>query len=77
VSKPSRRLEDRIQELCAQAISETDPVALDSIMIALRSTVHQYVEQLRKRAAAAMSGVPGSTVERRKKTEEGEPDAES
>jgi hypothetical protein len=63
----SRRLEDRIRELCALAIYETEPDALNEILQDLRKAVHQYVEQLRKRAASALVGVPGSTEDRREK----------
>jgi hypothetical protein len=64
----SRRLEDRIRELSALAISETEPDALSEIHRDLRTAVHQYLEQLRKRAASALVGVPSSTENRREKS---------
>jgi uncharacterized coiled-coil protein SlyX len=64
----SRRLEDRIRELCALAISETEIDASNEILRDLQSSVRQYTEQLRKRAASALAGVPGSTVDRREKS---------
>jgi hypothetical protein len=42
----------------------------DRIHEELRRMVHQYVELIRKRAAAALSGVPDSTMDRREKAEE-------
>jgi hypothetical protein len=70
VSGFSRRLEDRIRELCARAISETEPDESDRIHDELRRAVHQYVERIRNRAAAALSAVPDSTLDRREKVEE-------
>jgi hypothetical protein len=54
--------------LCSKAILETDPVDLNPILLDLKSAVHEYMKQLRKRAAAAMIGVPSSTEDRREKT---------
>lgn len=70
VSDYSRRLEDRIRELCSLAISETEPDESDRIHDELRRAVHQYVERIRNRAAAALSAVPDSTLDRREKVEE-------
>ena len=64
----ARRLEDRIRELCALSISETELDALNEILQNLQSAVHQYTEQLRMRAASALVGVPGSTADRREKS---------
>jgi hypothetical protein len=64
----SRRLEDRIRELCTLAVYEAEPDALNEILSDLRSGVHRYVEQIRKRAASALVGVPGSTEDRREKS---------
>jgi hypothetical protein len=46
---PSRRLEDRIRELCAQAIAP-DTTNFTDTLAELRSVLHEHVEQLRKLA---------------------------
>jgi flagellar biosynthesis chaperone FliJ len=46
---PSRRLEDRIRDLCAQAIAPNTTNFTDTLA-ELRSALHQHVEQLRKLA---------------------------
>jgi hypothetical protein len=46
----SRRLEDRIRELCAKAVVTTEPDELRSILDRLTSDLHVHVERLRKQA---------------------------
>jgi hypothetical protein len=47
----SRRLEDRIRKLCAQAKTTTDPDELSIILDQLRTALHDHVERLRSQAA--------------------------
>jgi hypothetical protein len=47
----SRRLEDRIRELCAQAVVTTDLSELDVILKQLRPALREHIELLRKLAA--------------------------
>ena len=47
----SRRLEDRIRDLCAQALVVDEPAQLNSILEQLSIALHEQVERLRKRAA--------------------------
>jgi len=46
----SRRLEDRIRELCAKAVVTTEPDELRAILDQLTADLHVHVERLRKRA---------------------------
>ncbi|MCU1300511.1 MAG: hypothetical protein JWQ87_795 [Candidatus Sulfotelmatobacter sp.] len=46
----SRRLEDRIRELCAKAVVTTEPAELSSVLEQLTAALHAQVERLRKRA---------------------------
>jgi hypothetical protein len=54
MSLRSRRLDDRIRELCAKVIASTDPAELEVILPELRSAIHQAVERLRIRSAAIL-----------------------
>jgi hypothetical protein len=47
----SRRLEDRIRELCARAVVTTDLDELDTILTQLRPALREHIELLRKLAA--------------------------
>jgi hypothetical protein len=47
----SRRLEDRIRELCARAVVTTDLNELDAILKQLRPALREHIELLRKLAA--------------------------
>jgi len=46
----SRRLEDRIRELCAKAVITTEPTELSAVLEQLTNALHAQVERLRKRA---------------------------
>lgn len=48
----SRRLEDRIRTLCAQAVVTTDLAELSEILEQLASALHDHIDRLRKLAAA-------------------------
>jgi hypothetical protein len=45
----SRRLEDRIRELCAKAVVTEEPAELNELMAQLTSALHEQVDQIRKR----------------------------
>lgn len=46
----SRRLEDRIRDLCAKAIVTTEPAELSAVLEELTNALHLQVERLRKQA---------------------------
>jgi hypothetical protein len=48
----SRRLEDRIRTLCAQAVDTTDLSDLSVILEELSAALHDHIERLRKLAAS-------------------------
>ena len=60
---PSRRLEDRIRELCAKALN-TQAAELDQVLIELRAGLREHNERFRRLAARRLSGDP-SGKERR------------
>jgi hypothetical protein len=47
----SRRLEDRIRDLCAKAVVTTDPEELNEILQQLSSALHDQVERIRNRVS--------------------------
>jgi len=49
-SVPSRRLDDRIRELCSKALTAPDS-ELDAILSSLQSALHDHNARLRKLAA--------------------------
>lgn len=59
---PSRRLEDRIRELCAAVVSADDQ-EMPRIISRLNAALHEHNERLRKWAAARL---PGPTVFQRR-----------
>lgn len=44
----SRRLEDRIRELCAKAVVTKDPAEVNVILEQLSGALHEQVERIRK-----------------------------
>jgi hypothetical protein len=52
----SRRLDDRIRELCTDAVAAKDYPNAKSILSELQSAVHQYTLRLRAKAAALLTG---------------------
>lgn len=46
-----RRMEDKIRQLCRQAISEQDPDEFRKIIVELRAALHAHIETLRRRLA--------------------------
>jgi hypothetical protein len=47
----SRRLEDRIRELCALAVAATEASHLTSVLDQLSTALHQQVDRLRMQAS--------------------------
>jgi len=47
----SRRLEDRIRDLCAKAVVTTDPAELNVILEQLSAALHDQVERIRTRVS--------------------------
>lgn len=62
---PLRRLEDRIRELCAQAIAAGDSADLDTIVAQLRAALHEHTRRLRVMAARLVSPPESPPLERR------------
>jgi hypothetical protein len=63
---PARRLNDRIRELCAEAVATKSSHEVKSILAELQSAIRQYTQRLRNRAAAVLSGCLDLPPERRK-----------
>jgi hypothetical protein len=53
---PYRRLEDRIRELCAKALTAQD-AEMESIFVALQSALHEHAKRLRRLAATNLTSV--------------------
>jgi hypothetical protein len=56
VSMPTRRLDDRIREMCARVVALKDGDAVDPVLPELRAALHQSIERLRIRAVAVLGG---------------------
>jgi hypothetical protein len=63
---PTRRLDDRIRELCMKAVSTKEPAELTPILADLLSAIHKRVKRLRIMAIAAFAGKPDFPRDRRK-----------
>jgi hypothetical protein len=46
----SRRLEDRIRELCALALASTESTHMSGVLEQLSTAMHEQVERLRRQA---------------------------
>jgi hypothetical protein len=66
MSQHSRRLDDRIRELCARVIASENSDELNLILPELRTAIHEATERLRLRAAATLMGNSKPPKERRK-----------
>jgi hypothetical protein len=66
MSVPARRLDDRIRELCSEAVAIDNSQEAAPILAELRSSLYQYTDRLRGRAAAILSGGSDFPIERRK-----------
>ena len=62
----ARRLEDRIRELCADAVAATSSHKARPILAELQSSIRQYTHRLRARAAALLAPRVEFPMERRK-----------
>jgi hypothetical protein len=60
----SRRLDDRIRELSAKAVTAEDP-DLDSTFTRLQSSLQEHTKRLRKMAAEQFAGAAKKRKERR------------
>jgi hypothetical protein len=54
----SRRLEDRISELCARAVATPDPAEFDSVIQQLRKALREHAKRLRQLAAIKLRQLP-------------------
>lgn len=63
---PARRVEDRIRELCAEAVAAKSSHKAQLILAELRLAIRQYTQRLRNRAAAVFIGCSDLPPERRK-----------
>lgn len=66
MSVPARRLDDRIRELCSEAVATDNSQAAAPILAELRSSLCEYTLRLRGRAAAILIGGSDFPIERRK-----------
>jgi hypothetical protein len=62
----TRRLDDRIRELCSDAVAAKDSPHVKSILSELQSAIHQYTSRFRARASAILKGRSDLPPERRK-----------
>ena len=61
---PSRRLEDRIRQLCARAVTAQGS-ELDRTLVDLQSALHEHIERLRRMTATKLVGDGGERKQRR------------
>jgi hypothetical protein len=66
MSKQSRRLDDRIRQLCAKVAASKDSDELTVILPELKSAIHDAIERLRLRAVTMLSGGRDFPNDRRK-----------
>lgn len=66
MSLRSRRLDDRIRELCAKVVASRDEKELQVILPELKSAIHQSIGRVRMQAVAVLSGRSDLPNERRK-----------
>jgi hypothetical protein len=66
MSERTRRLEDRIRELCSRVVASEDSEELNAILPELREALHWAIERLRTRAASILTGQADVPDERRK-----------
>ncbi len=62
----ARRADDRIRELCAEAVDAQNSHKAKLILAELQEAIHQYTQRLRTRAAAFLSGCSDLPPDRRK-----------
>ena len=62
----ARRLDDRIRQLCVEAITAKSSHKVQPILAELQSAIHQYTQRLRDRAATLFTNCSALPPERRK-----------
>lgn len=65
MSVRARRLDDRIRELCAEAVVAKSSQNARLILAELQSAIHQYTQRLRSRAAVILTGCSDFPLDRR------------
>jgi hypothetical protein len=66
MSSHSRRLEDRIRDLCARVVSAKDPEELNLVLPQLKTAIHQAIERVRTKAVAVLGSSRALPKDRRK-----------
>jgi hypothetical protein len=66
MSQRSRRLDDRIRDLCAKVIASKGSDELHQILPELRDSIHEATERIRMRAVAILTRSSLVHKERRK-----------
>ena len=66
VPMPSRRLDDRIRNLCAKLVGSSECHDENQILSELKVSLHESIERLRGRAAAGLNGRRDFPEDRRK-----------
>ena len=56
MSMHSRRLDDRIRDLCAKLVASTEQHDVNHTLSELKAALHESIERLRGRAAAGLNG---------------------
>jgi hypothetical protein len=62
---PSRRLEDRIRELCAKAATASDAETVE-VLQELRRALHEHARHLRAMAAERLTGTRHDVTDERR-----------
>lgn len=62
----ARRLDDRIRQLCVEAVAANSSHKARPILAELQLAIHQYTQRLRNRAAAIFTNCSAFPPERRK-----------
>jgi hypothetical protein len=66
----ARRVDDRIRELCAEAVAAKSSHKAREVLAELQVALHQYTQRLRNRAAALLTGCPDLPPEHRKSSQD-------
>lgn len=64
----ARRLDDRIRELCMEAVAAQTSTGAAPILAELQLAIHQYTQRIRQRAAAIFTNSPALPPERRRRS---------
>ena len=63
---PARRLDDRIRQLCVDAVAAKSSDEARPILAGLQVSIHQYTQRIRQRAAAIFTSSSALPPDRRK-----------